>query len=72
MYLLDIYTVSSNLAGIPAISVPCGFSKAGLPISLQLMGSHFAEDKLLRIAHKYQTKTDWHTRLPPIVNGQEA
>jgi len=69
MYLLDIYTVSANLAGIPAISLPCGFSQGGLPISLQFMGSHFAEESLLRIAHAYQTKTDWHTRLPAIVNG---
>ncbi|MDM8005010.1 MAG: Asp-tRNA(Asn)/Glu-tRNA(Gln) amidotransferase subunit GatA [Phycisphaerae bacterium] len=81
MYLMDIYTVSANLAGIPAISIPCGFSKAGLPltdlrgsvkglpIGLQLMGAHFAEDRLLRIAHEYQLRTDWHTRTPPIANG---
>jgi len=71
MYLLDIYTVSANLAGIPAISLPCGFTGSGLPVGLQLMGSHFAEDRLLRIAHEYQTHTDWHTRLPPIANGQD-
>jgi len=65
MYLLDIYTVSVNLAGIPAISVPCGFSEAGLPIGLQLMAGHFAEERLLRIAHEYQLRTDWHTRMPP-------
>ncbi len=84
MYLIDIYTVSANLAGIPAISLPCGFGvglacRAGpspvrqtgptLPIGLQLMGRHFAEDKLLRIAHEYQLRTDWHTRVPPIANG---
>ncbi len=69
MYLLDIYTVSANLAGIPAISIPCGFSRAGLPIGLQLMGPHFAEERLLRIAHEYQMKTDWHTRLPAIADG---
>ncbi|MGQ9648965.1 MAG: Asp-tRNA(Asn)/Glu-tRNA(Gln) amidotransferase subunit GatA [Phycisphaerae bacterium] len=68
MYLMDIYTVSANLAGIPAISIPCGFSKAGLPIGLQLMGAHFAEDRLLRIAHEYQLRTDWHGRIPPIAN----
>lgn len=66
MYLMDIYTVSTNLAGIPGISVPCGFSGDGLPIGLQLMAAHFAEERLLRIAHEYQTRTDWHTRLPPI------
>jgi aspartyl-tRNA(Asn)/glutamyl-tRNA(Gln) amidotransferase subunit A len=66
MYLMDVYTVSVNLAGIPAISVPCGFSAGGLPIGLQLMGSHFAEERLLRIAHEYQLRTDWHTRTPPV------
>jgi aspartyl-tRNA(Asn)/glutamyl-tRNA(Gln) amidotransferase subunit A len=69
MYLMDIYTVSANLAGIPGVSIPCGFSKSALPIGLQLMGAHFAEDRLLRIAHEYQTRTDWHKRLPPIANG---
>lgn len=69
MYLMDIYTVSANLAGIPAISIPCGFNNAGLPIGLQLMGAHFAEDRLLRIAHEYQSRTDWHTQTPPIVNA---
>jgi aspartyl-tRNA(Asn)/glutamyl-tRNA(Gln) amidotransferase subunit A len=63
-YLMDIYTVSVNLAGIPAVSVPCGFSSGGLPIGLQLMGPHFAEERLLRIAHEYQLRTDWHTRTP--------
>ena len=72
MYLLDVYTVSANLAGIPAISMPCGFTQRGLPIGLQLMGPHFAEDKLLRIAHEYQTRTDWHTRQPAIVNGEDT
>lgn len=66
MYLMDIYTVSVNLAGIPAVSVPCGFSSGGLPIGLQLMGPHLGEERLLRIAHEYQLRTDWHTRLPAI------
>jgi len=66
MYLLDIYTVSANLAGIPAISLPCGFTESGLPIGLQLMGPHFAEDRLLQIAWTYQNQTDWHQRLPAI------
>ncbi len=69
MYLLDIYTVSANLAGIPALSMPCGFSTKGLPIGVQLMGPHFAEDRLLQIATMYQSETDWHTRLPPIADG---
>ena len=66
MYLMDIYTVSVNLAGIPGLSIPCGFTRAGLPIGLQLMGSHFAEEKLLRIAHEYQSRTDWHTKSPAL------
>lgn len=66
MYLLDIYTVSVNLAGIPGISIPCGFTRAGLPIGLQLMGPHFAEEKLLRIAHEYQRRTQWHTKSPAL------
>ncbi len=70
MYLLDIYTVSANLAGIPAISLPCGLTTSGLPIGLQLMGPHFAEASLLRIAHAYQQTTDWHLRRPPLVDGQ--
>jgi aspartyl-tRNA(Asn)/glutamyl-tRNA(Gln) amidotransferase subunit A len=70
MYLMDIYTVSVNLAGIPAISLPCGFGNGHLPIGLQLMGPHFAEEKLLCIAHHYQTKTDWHSKQPPLLNGQ--
>jgi aspartyl-tRNA(Asn)/glutamyl-tRNA(Gln) amidotransferase subunit A len=64
MYLMDIYTVSVNLAGLPAISVPCGFTTGGLPIGLQLIGPHFAEPRLLRIAHEYQLRTDWHERTP--------
>lgn len=66
MYLLDVYTVSANLTGVPAISLPCGFNDAGLPIGLQLMAPPFAEDRLLRIAHAYQQHTDWHTKLPPV------
>jgi aspartyl-tRNA(Asn)/glutamyl-tRNA(Gln) amidotransferase subunit A len=68
MYLIDIYTVSANLAGIPAVSIPAGFTASSLPVGMQLMGPHFAEDKLLRIAHEYQLNTDWHTRIPPIAN----
>jgi aspartyl-tRNA(Asn)/glutamyl-tRNA(Gln) amidotransferase subunit A len=55
MYLSDIYTVSANLAGIPAISVPCGLSSSGLPIGLQLQGNFWSESLLLNLAHKYQT-----------------
>lgn len=64
MYLADIYTVSANLAGIPAISIPCGISTAGLPIGLQLQARSFDESTLLRAAHQFQKQTDWHTRRP--------
>jgi aspartyl-tRNA(Asn)/glutamyl-tRNA(Gln) amidotransferase subunit A len=64
MYLSDIYTISANLAGIPGISIPCGFTKAGLPIGLQIMAAPFAEDRLLRIARMFENETDWHMRRP--------
>jgi aspartyl-tRNA(Asn)/glutamyl-tRNA(Gln) amidotransferase subunit A len=63
MYLNDIYTIGANLAGLPAISVPCGFV-GGLPAGLQLIGPHFSEGRLLNVAHRYQRETDWHQRLP--------
>ena len=63
MYLNDIYTIGANLAGLPAISVPCGFVD-GLPVGLHLVGTHFAESTLLRCAHQYQQETDWHTACP--------
>jgi aspartyl-tRNA(Asn)/glutamyl-tRNA(Gln) amidotransferase subunit A len=62
MYLSDIYTISANLAGIAAVSIPCGFTAAGLPIGLQIQAAPFAEEKLLRIARMYEAATDWHTR----------
>src|SRR5260370_13479077 len=62
MYLADIYTISCNLAGIPGVSIPCGFTKAGLPVGLQILGAPFEEEKLLRIARMYERATDWHTR----------
>ena len=64
MYLADIYTVSANLSGVPAISIPCGFDAAGLPIGLQLQARRFDETILLRTAHQFQTQTDWHKRSP--------
>jgi aspartyl-tRNA(Asn)/glutamyl-tRNA(Gln) amidotransferase subunit A len=66
MYLVDLYTVSANLAGVGGISIPCGFSKTGLPIGLQLQGPPLAEEKLLRAAHMFQAATDWHTKRPGI------
>ncbi len=65
MYLGDLYTVGANLAGLPAISIPCGFDSAGLPIGLQLQGPAFSEERLLQVAHGFQSATDWHTRRPP-------
>jgi len=68
MYLNDIYTIGANLAGLPAISIPCGFVAEGgrdLPVGLQLVGPHFAESRLLAVSHQYQQLTDWHRRVPP-------
>ncbi len=65
MYLSDIYTISVNLAGIPAVSIPCGFSSDNLPIGLQIMGRPFDEETILRLAHNYQMVTDHHTKTPP-------
>jgi aspartyl-tRNA(Asn)/glutamyl-tRNA(Gln) amidotransferase subunit A len=64
MYLNDIFTVSAPLAGLPALSIPCGFDEAGLPVGLQLTGNYFSEARLLGIAHRYQQATDWHLRVP--------
>ncbi len=65
MYLNDIYTLSANLAGIPGVSIPCGFSREGLPIGLQLLAPTFEEDRLLRAARMHERETDWHTRRAP-------
>jgi aspartyl-tRNA(Asn)/glutamyl-tRNA(Gln) amidotransferase subunit A len=64
MYLGDIFTVTAPLAGLPALSVPCGFDPAGLPVGLHLTGNHFAEALLLGVAQRYQQATDWHRRVP--------
>jgi len=68
MYLSDIYTIAANLAGIPAISIPCGFDNNNLPIGLQILAPAFAEDKLLRIARMYENQTDWYKRKPPMIS----
>lgn len=65
MYLEDIYTLSPNLAGLPAMSAPCGFGANGMPVGLQLIGNYFSEASLLQVAHAYQQETDWHTTLSP-------
>ncbi|MDR0769985.1 MAG: Asp-tRNA(Asn)/Glu-tRNA(Gln) amidotransferase subunit GatA [Burkholderiales bacterium] len=64
MYLNDIFTIGANMAGLPAMSVPCGFAPNGLPIGLQLQGPYFSEARLLNIAHRFQQVTDWHRRAP--------
>lgn len=66
MYLADVFTVSANLAGLPAISVPCGFTDGRLPIGLQLTGRMFDEGTLLRIGDAYERDTDWWKDEPPI------
>ena len=63
MYLNDIYTIGANLAGLPAMSLPCGFAE-GLPVGLQLIGPHFSEARMLNIAHRYQQETAWHLERP--------
>jgi aspartyl-tRNA(Asn)/glutamyl-tRNA(Gln) amidotransferase subunit A len=69
MYLNDIYTIGANLAGVPAMSIPCGFVR-DLPVGLQICGPHFAEGKLLNVAHAFQKATDWHRRIPAAFNQE--
>ena len=66
MYLADIYTLSLNLAGLPGMSVPCGFSSDERPIGLQIIGNYFDEARLLQVAHALQSVTDWHQRKPEV------
>ncbi len=67
MYLSDIYTIAVNLAGLPGMSIPCGFA-GGLPVGLQLIGNYFDEARLLNVAHRYQLATDWHVRRPGAID----
>ena len=64
MYLSDIFTIPANLAGLPALSLPCGFDRAGLPIGMQIIGRPFDESTVLRLAHAFEQATDWHRRRP--------
>jgi aspartyl-tRNA(Asn)/glutamyl-tRNA(Gln) amidotransferase subunit A len=66
MYLADVFTITANLAGTPAVSFPAGFDTAGLPIGVQLIGRHFEEGTILRMAHAFQSATDYHEKLPPL------
>jgi aspartyl-tRNA(Asn)/glutamyl-tRNA(Gln) amidotransferase subunit A len=69
MYLADVLTVAPNLAGIPALAQPCGFTKAGLPIGLQIMGPALGEEACFRVGGAYEARTEWHTRRPADVGG---
>ena len=66
MYLSDIYTIAANLAGLPGMSIPCGFDESNLPVGLQIIGNYFCEAKMLNVAHRYQQHTDWHLRKSPV------
>ena len=66
MYLSDIFTISANLAGVPAVSIPCGFTGEDLPIGLQLLSKPFAEETLFRVAYTYEQNTTWHKRKPDL------
>jgi len=66
MYLSDIFTISVNLAGIPGISIPCGFTGDGLPVGLQILGRHFDEERILQVAYAYEQATEWHKKRPEI------
>jgi aspartyl-tRNA(Asn)/glutamyl-tRNA(Gln) amidotransferase subunit A len=66
MYLSDIYTLSVNLAGLPAMSVPAGFADNGRPVGLQIIGNYFGEAKMLNVAHQFQQVTDWHSKAPAL------
>ena len=64
MYLNDIFTIPASLAGLPGMSIPCGFDGRGLPVGLQVIGNYFSEARMLNAAHQYQKATDWHLRVP--------
>jgi aspartyl-tRNA(Asn)/glutamyl-tRNA(Gln) amidotransferase subunit A len=65
MYLEDLYTIPINLAGLPGMSIPCGFGNKGRPVGLQIVGNYFDEARMLSVAHAFQQVTDWHARTPP-------
>jgi aspartyl-tRNA(Asn)/glutamyl-tRNA(Gln) amidotransferase subunit A len=66
MYLSDLMTIPVNLAGLPALSLPCGFDDTGLPIGLQMIGNALQEDVLLEVAYAYEQSTSWHERVPKL------
>ncbi|MEP7329873.1 MAG: Asp-tRNA(Asn)/Glu-tRNA(Gln) amidotransferase subunit GatA [Betaproteobacteria bacterium] len=69
MYLNDIFTIAANLTGAPAMSIPVGFDRRGLPIGMQIQANYFAEAKLLNVAHRFQQATDWHERAPAVIES---
>jgi len=71
MYLSDIYTIAVNLAGLPGMSIPCGFGENNMPVGLQIIGNYFDEARMLNVAHQYQLATDWHNRVPQGLQGNE-
>jgi aspartyl-tRNA(Asn)/glutamyl-tRNA(Gln) amidotransferase subunit A len=70
MYLSDLMTIPVNLAGLPALSLPCGFDRQGLPIGMQLIGSVLGETRLFEVAHAYEQATPWHLKRPPILSAE--
>ena len=66
MYLSDILTIPVNLAGLPGISIPCGFGSEGLSIGLQIIGKHFDEETILRVAYTFEQRTDYHLKRPQL------
>jgi aspartyl-tRNA(Asn)/glutamyl-tRNA(Gln) amidotransferase subunit A len=66
MYLSDIFTISANLAGIPAISIPCGITSSNLPVGLQILAKPFDEEMLFRVAYTYEQNTSWHLKKPKL------
>ncbi|HET9046384.1 MAG TPA: Asp-tRNA(Asn)/Glu-tRNA(Gln) amidotransferase subunit GatA [Casimicrobiaceae bacterium] len=72
MYLNDIFTIAANLTGAPALSMPCGFTRDGLPIGVQLQADYFGEARLLDVAHRYQQATDWHLRAPTLAKNTSS
>jgi len=67
MYLSDILTLSCNLAGLPGMSIPCGFTASGLPIGMQIFAKHFHEESIFTLAHAYERETEWHKRRPALL-----
>jgi aspartyl-tRNA(Asn)/glutamyl-tRNA(Gln) amidotransferase subunit A len=68
MYLSDLMTIPVNLAGLPGISIPCGFDKDGMPIGLQLIGNVLREDQIFQVAYAYEQSTEWHRQKPPLID----